>query len=61
MAISKDELYNLINQLPENKLKLVKDYVEKLVDKKEEKVTFDDAFQYALNNYDDTFRNLKDR
>ena len=61
MAISKDELYNLINQLPENKLKLVKDYVEKLVDNKQEKATFDDAFQYALNNYDDAFRNLKDR
>lgn len=60
MAISKDELYNLINRLPENKLKLVKDYVETLIDNKE-KVEFEDAFQYALQNYDDAFRSLKDR
>lgn len=54
MAISKDELYNLINRLPENKLKSVKDYVEALIDNKE-KVEFEDAFQYALQNYDDAF------
>lgn len=58
MAMNKDELLEAIGNLSHEQLKLVSEYVEK-VNKKT--VLNEEAMDFILENYDETFKDLVNR
>ncbi|WP_182006355.1 hypothetical protein [Priestia aryabhattai] len=60
MAMIREELDSILNQLPEEKLKLVEEYAKKLIENAEKK-KFEDAFNYGIANYDGAFKRLVDK
>jgi soluble cytochrome b562 len=59
MAVKKDELFEIINNLPEEKLEKAKQMLESL--KPNQTGDFEEGFEYLLGNYDDTLKGLQQR
>jgi hypothetical protein len=59
MAVKKDELFDIINNLPESKFEKAKQLLEALRENKQNE--FENAFDHLMDNFDDTLRGLQNR
>lgn len=58
MSVNKEELFQKIDNLSNEQLQVVSDYVEKLSKKKGLNM---EAFNYVIENYSETLKDLVDR
>lgn len=59
MSVNKNELFEMINNLTEQEIVNVAEYVKNI--QKKEEVLNDEAFNYVIDNFDQTIKGLVNR
>ena len=59
MSVNKNELFEMINNLTEQEIVNVTEYVRNI--QKKEEVLNDEAFNYVIDNFDQTIKGLVNR